>query len=134
MIDINGNRMVPLGIVTNLQIEIGDTKWITQALVSKSHSYAIILGNAFLSQTKAILDYFSRKCTLQRDGLRKEVPMSCWQKFPNLLTPEEIIPPESCEEEDKIELKEEDELEEERTFINLVKEEYFNQIQETTEG
>ena len=28
MIDINGNRTVPLGIVTNLQIEIGDAKWI----------------------------------------------------------------------------------------------------------
>ena len=79
MIDINGNRTVSLGIVTNLQIKIGNTKWIAQALVSESHSYAIILGNAFLSQTKAILDYFSRKCILQRDELRKEVPMSCWQ-------------------------------------------------------
>ena len=52
--------------------------------------------------------------------------MSCWQKFPNPLTPEEIIPPESCEEEDEIELEEDDELEEERTFINLAEEEYFN--------
>ena len=119
MIDINRNRTVPLGIVTNLQIEAGDATWTAQALVSESHSYAIILGNAFLSQTKATLDYSNRKCIFQQKELKKEIPMSCWQKFPNPLIPEEIIPSEPFEE-DKIELEEEDELDEEKTFINQI--------------
>ena len=43
------------------------------------------------------------------------------------MIPEEIISPEPFEE-DEIELEEEDELDEERTFINQIQEEYLNQI------
>ena len=57
LIDIQGNRVIPLGEKSNVQINIEEIDISTDMVVTESKDYNVILGNDWLSKVKAKIDY-----------------------------------------------------------------------------
>ena len=57
LIDIQGNRVIPLGEKSNVQINIEEIDISTDMVVTESKDYNVILGNDWLSKIRAKINY-----------------------------------------------------------------------------
>lgn len=83
IIDINGQKKMPLGKISNVKIKINDDEWIVKIIVTESNNYNVILGNQWISQVNGILNYQEGLFSYESEAGRNNTLISCWQSFNN---------------------------------------------------
>ena len=84
LIDIQGNRVTPLGEKNNVQINIEGIDISAGIVVTKSKDYNIIFGNDWLSKVKAEIDY-NGQLTIATEQEEIITPVTCWEQIRNPL-------------------------------------------------
>jgi len=111
MVNVNGERRRPLGVVSDLPLKIKGCIIPMDAIVTEADSYAAIVGNDWLRKTKAVLDYNNNKMTIKWDKKTIEVVTEC-QEMPHHIFSVEVSGLDKDEPDGNLEI-EEDEAEEE---------------------
>ena len=57
IVDINGKRTSPLGIVYNVPVQVGKIETFVDMIVTESREYNVLLGNTWLKLVKANIKY-----------------------------------------------------------------------------
>ena len=123
MININGEKRKPLGMVSNLPIEINGNIIPIDAIVTEATSYCALVGNDWFTKTNAKLNFGTSTMHLQWNGKKLDVPINCTENpHEKEKGKKKQQPIEDSDNEDETEDETEDESEEE-----YEEEEYFNE-------
>src|SRR5581483_10376509 len=112
IIDINGKRTSPLGIVYQVPIRIGEIETPMDMIVTESREYNVLLGNIWLKLVKANINYNNETMNIEYQGQQHTMPITCTQRLdPKQYT---VINPQN-----ELELEKEDEDDEAWKFNYL---------------
>ena len=129
MIDITGNRTIPLGKVFNVPVKFGNLEIQVDMLVTESKEYNVVLGNEYLDQAKANIDFKLGLMTVGNENNLEYIPITCWKKIedPNILCE---IPYKQTKENDlELELEEDEDLDDSRYFSTRIQtNQYFTKV------
>ena len=67
IIDVNGDRSSPLGIMRQVPIKIRGLETKADMVVTDSKEYNVLLGNTWLKHVKAVINYDSNQCLIEVD-------------------------------------------------------------------
>ena len=86
-------------------------------LVTESKEYNVVLGNEYLDQAKANIDFKLGLMTVGNENNLEYIPITCWKKIedPNILC--EIFYKQTKENDLKLELEEDEDLDDTRYFF-----------------
>ena len=107
LIDIQGNRVTPLGEKNNIQINIEGIDLSADMVVTESKDYNIILGNDWLSKVKAKIDY-NGQLTISTEQGEIITPVTCWEQIRNPLQFFSILQRPNENNQFELELEDED--------------------------
>lgn len=115
MINVNGERRKPMGMVTNIPLRIMGKIISFDAIVTETNSYDAIVGNDWLEKTDAEISYRNKIMTLYWGEHTIDVPIEFRQS--PLIRTEQVDNDESEEEyEEEYEEESEEENEQEGLF------------------
>lgn len=77
VVDIMGNKSIPLGKVLNVPVRIGKYEILIDMLVTNSKEYNVVLGNEYLDKVKATIDFASGIMTIGWNEDYESVPITC---------------------------------------------------------
>jgi hypothetical protein len=80
LVDINGGKKRSLGKVKDLPITLKGTTIPITVDVSESKQYTIIVGNDWITKTKAIINYDHQTLDLNYLGKNIRCKVTCWEK------------------------------------------------------
>ena len=104
IIDVNGNRSSPLGIMRQVPIKIRGLETKADMVVTDSKEYNVLLGNTWLKHIKAVINYDTDQCLIEVDDETRRIPIICTRKInPNQFVQidvQEELELESEEEDD----------------------------------
>ena len=80
IIDINGNRSAPLGIIRQIPIKIWGLETKANMVVTDSKEYNVLLGNTWLKHVKTIINYDTDQCLIEVDDEMWRIPIICTRK------------------------------------------------------
>src|ERR1700748_1243028 len=72
----DGHNATPLGKVHNVPVKFGGVTIAITMIVVETDSYDVVLGNDFLKQVNAIVDFNAEKMRIKYRGRRFEVPLN----------------------------------------------------------
>ena len=106
IIDVNGKKTAPLGIVRQVSIKIRDIETTMDALITESGEYNIlVVGNQWMKKVKAKADWKNDELTITYNDITHEIPITCTQQ----MDPNKFIALDYWKEE--LELEEDDDME-----------------------
>src|SRR4051794_36747301 len=79
MVNINGEKRRPLGAVTGIPLKIAGHVIPFDAVITEADSYAAIVGNDWLKEAQAIINYRKGLLTLYWNKQNVIVPVECHQ-------------------------------------------------------
>ena len=116
MININGEKKRPLGIVNNIPIEIHGEVIPIDAIVTESNSYTVLVGTDWLAKTKARLNFNNSTMTLIWNNQSIEILIEYTDKWEKNAIPWKLQNKQKQKEEKtEEEAEEEEETKEEET-------------------
>src|ERR1700748_3914024 len=72
----DGHNATPLGKVHNVPVKFGGVTIAVTMIIVKTDSYDVVLGNDFLKQANAIVDFNAEKMRIKYWGRRFEVSLN----------------------------------------------------------
>src|SRR5256885_2133879 len=81
LIDIQENRVTPLGEKLNVQVNMEGVDISVDMVVIESKDYNIILGNDWLSKVRARMDYKEEQLTISTNQGDITIPVTCWDQI-----------------------------------------------------
>ena len=121
MINVNGERRKPIGMVTNIPLRIMRKIISFDVIVTETNSYDAIVGNNWLKKTDAEISYRNKIMTLYWGEYTINVPIEFCQSL--LIRTERVNNDESEEEYEEEEYEEESEEENEQEGLFCYSEE-----------
>ena len=119
IIDVNGRKSAPLGIVRQVPIKMGEIITYLDMIVTESNGYNVLLGNIWLKLVKANINYRKSIMSIEYKGVKQTIPITCIQR----MDPNQFVLIDPTEE---LELEEEEEESDTMKFCNaMIKEEQF---------
>jgi hypothetical protein len=109
VVDIMGNKSIPLGKVLNVPVRIGKYEILIDMLVTNSKEYNVVLGNEYLDKVKATIDFASGIMTIGWNEDYESVPITCWEKVNDPKTFVHISYKPQLQFKQDLELEDEDE-------------------------
>ena len=79
IIDVNGNRSSPLGIMRQVPIKIRGLETKADMVVTDSKEYNVLLGNTWLKHVKAVINYDSDQCLIEVDDEEKSIQINLFK-------------------------------------------------------
>ena len=76
IIDVNGKKTAPLGIVRQVPIKIRDIETTMDALITESGEYNVLVGNQWMKKVKAKADWENDKLTITYNEITHEIPIN----------------------------------------------------------
>ena len=118
LIDIQGNRSSPLGLKKNVQINVEGWDFGIDMIVTESKDYNVLLGNDWISKSRANINYDQGIMTLITPDGTITTPITCWDAIKN---PHQYIPIPRTETvfPTELELEEEEEDNGQPFFLNV---------------
>ncbi len=81
IIDVNGKKTSPLGIVRQVPIKIRDIETNIDMIVTESKEYNVLLGNTWLKHIGAIINYQTDQMEIKHAGSLVTIPVTCMQRL-----------------------------------------------------
>jgi hypothetical protein len=102
MTNINGIKTTPLGAIDNFPITVGTITTPIKVDVTDAKTYSVIVGNDWLMQVKATIDYATANLTIRNDECLYQIPCTYLQERGEPVAPKMPIPQSQPEEEEDI--------------------------------